>query len=209
MILYVNGDSNSAGADLKDISQAWPTILSNKLNLNIINESKSGGSNARILRTTGNFTTHAKDIFVVIGWTSWEREEWYVDNEYYDVNAGGHDLLPEKLLARYKSWVIEQDEQQRLCKSEIAHDQIYKLHRHYKERKIPHLFFNAIMPFIHWTQKVDWHNNYLGPYENESSYYWHLLKAGFIPNEFNHHSELAQSYWANVLYEHIIQKNIL
>jgi len=209
MMLYVNGDSHSAGTDLKDISQAWPTILSNKLNLNVINESKPGGSNPRILRTTGNFTTHAKDIFVVIGWTSWEREEWYVDNKYYDVNAGGHDPLPEKLIARYKSWVIKQDEEQRRCKSEIAHDQIYKLHCQYKDRKIPHLFFNALMPFTPCTQKVDWHNNYFGPYENESSYYWHLTKAGFISNEFYHHSELAQSYWANVLYEYIIQKNIL
>jgi hypothetical protein len=214
MILYVNGDSHSNGTDLVDTSLGWANLLAKKLNLTLVNDAKSGGSNPRILRTAGNFTTHSNpnNIFVVIGWTSWEREEWQVGQTYYDVNAGGHDALPENLELKYKTWVTEQNDDERICKSRITHEYIHKLHRHYKEKRIPHLFFNAVMPFQHNltdTQVTDWHDNFLGPYDNDLSYYWYLKKAGHKHTKFNHYPETAQVEWADLLYKYIVDKKIL
>ena len=106
MILYVNGDSNSTV--VKHVA-GWPTILQNYFNCNLINQALSGGSNPRILRTTVDFFDQVKDTardhFVIIGWTSWEREEWEYDGRYYQVNASGSNIVPDELKEKYISWV--------------------------------------------------------------------------------------------------------
>lgn len=211
MIFYVNGDSHSAGAELDNPAQSWPCLLANQLGLRLINNAKAGGSNPRILRTTENFTaqTDLKDLFVVIGWTSWEREEWQKENSYYDVNAGGHDNLPPDLALKYKTWVTDQNQETRESKSQSTHEHIYKLHCYYKENNVRHLFFNAVMPFLHSGKQHDWHGNFLGPYENDLSYYWYLKKAGYAHTKLNHYSETAQAQWANVLYKYIQENNLL
>jgi hypothetical protein len=211
MILYVNGDSNSSGAELDNLAQSWPCLLAKQLGLTLVNEAKSGGSNPRILRTADNFTTHTntKNIFVVIGWTSWEREEWQHGSMYYDVNAGGHDNLPSDLKLKYKIWVTDQTQETRESKSQVTHEHIHKLHCHYKEKNIPHLFFNALMPFLHSGKQLDWHNNFLGPYDNDLSYYWYLKNHGWETTKNNHHLNNAQAIWADVLYNYIQENKLL
>jgi hypothetical protein len=211
MMLYVNGDSNSAGVEVKDPAKSWPHLLAKRLGLILVNDSKSGGSNPRILRTVGNFTSHTnlRDVFVIIGWTSWEREEWQKGNVYYDVNAGGHDNLPPDLELKYKTWVVDQNQEARESKSQVTHEHIHKLHRHYKEKNVRHLFFNAVMPFLHAGKHHDWHGNFLGPYDNDLSYYWYLKNHGYKPTKNNHHTDKAQQVWADVLYDYIQENKLL
>ena len=211
MMLYVNGDSHSNGTDLTDPMLGWANLLADKLDLTLVNDSKRGGSNPRILRTAGNFTSHInlKDVFVIIGWTSWEREEWQKGNVYYDVNSGGHDDLPEDLALKYKTWVTDQNQETRESKSQATHEHIHKLHRHYKEKNVRHLFFNAVMPFLHSGKQHDWHGNFLGPYNNDLSYYWYLKNAGHKHTKFNHYLETAQAEWADVLYNYIQENKLL
>ncbi len=213
MILYVNGDSNSSGAELKDPAKAWPQLLANRLGWTLVNEAKSGASNPRILRVASNTLAHSdKNTFTIIGWTSWEREEWFYQNQYYDVNSGGHDALPEELEQRYKTWVTEQGLDQRAKKSLVMHSQIHRVHRSLRDRRMPHLFFNAVMPFQHNhldTTQLQWHNQYLGPYDNDLSYFWYLKNQGFRPTKFNHHAESAQKAWADVLYNYIQEKELV
>ena len=213
MILYVNGDSNSSGAELTYPStSSWPHLLANRLGWTLVNEAKSGTSNPRILRVASNTLAHSdKNTFTIIGWTSWEREEWFYQNQYYDVNSGGHDVLPEELEQRYKTWVTEQGPDQCAKKSLVIHSQIHRLHRSLLDRHIPHLFFNALMPFQHNlldSSQLDWHKNYLGPYNNDLSYYWYLKKQGFTPTKGNHFLEDAQAAWADVLYNYIKDKEL-
>lgn len=209
MILYVNGDSHSSGAELSNPSKAWPQLLADRLGCVLINESKSGASNSRIMRVASTSLVHSnRNTLAIIGWTSWEREEWLHNNQYYDVNSGGHDVLPNELQSRYKQWVTEQGPDQQALKSRNTHSQIHRLHRSLNDRHIQHLFFNAVMPFQHNlldpVQK-DWGKNYLGPYDNDLSYYWYLKKQGFKSTKYNHYAEDAQAVWADVLYNHIKQ----
>jgi hypothetical protein len=216
MILYVNGDSNSSGHELQDTSQSWPVKLSQHLDLELVNHAKAGTSNPAILRNVKNLLSSTADQkkFIVIGWTSWEREEWYFKDQYYDVNAGGHDVLPLELQERYKHWVVEQTGWVQYNKSKLLHSEIYQLHKDLQLRNIPHLFFNAVMPFQHEvlgdpTLGQDWSNCFLYPYLNEWSYYWHLKNQGFVPTAGNHHLDKAQTYWANILYNYIVDQKLL
>ena len=213
MILYVNGDSNSSGAELTDPStSSWPQLLANRLAAILVNEAKGGTSNPRIIRTTSTALAQTtKNTFVIIGWTSWEREEWLHQGQYYDVNSGGHDTLPPELEERYKQWVTEQNSDQQSIKSQQMHSQIHRLHRSLLDRHIPHLFFNALMPFQHNlldSSQLDWHKNYLGPYNNDLSYYWYLKNYKWKPTKNNHFLEDAQAAWADMLYNYI-QENAL
>lgn len=213
MILYVNGDSHSAGAECKDLTKSWPQTLAKHLGFKLINESKSGASNPRIMRTASqSLSTVNRNTFVVIGWTSWEREEWLHNEQYYDVNSGGHDILPIELQARYRHWVTEQDPNQQSLKSQAMHGQIHRLHRSLKERHIPHLFFNAVMPFQHNLldpMHKDWDKSYLGPYDNDLSYFWYLKNHGWKSTKNYHYTDDAQWVWADLLYKHIRENNLL
>jgi len=213
VILYVNGDSNSAGAECTDNDKIWPVILAKKLECKLINEAKGGASNPRIMRVSSNALAKSdRNTIAVIGWTSWEREEWVYNNQYFDVNAGGHDVLPLALQERYKQWVINQGPEEQIRKSKSIHEQIHRLHRSLKDRRIPHLFFNALMPFQHKLedpQHNNWNNNYLGPYNNNLSYYWYLKNQGWTPTDNNHYTEDAQAVWADILYNYIQENNLL
>ncbi len=213
MILYVNGDSNSNGSECQNSSKSWPYVLANRIGCTLINEAKSGTSNPRIMRVASNTLSHSdRNTLVIIGWTSWEREEWFHDSQYYDVNSGGHDTLPVELQERYKQWVINQGPDQQSVKSKQMHEQIHRLHRSLLDRRIPHVFFNALMPFQHNLldpAHKDWSKNYLGPYDNNLSYYWYLKNHGWKPTDNNHYLEDAQNVWADVLYNYIKEKELV
>lgn len=213
MILYVNGDSNSDGSECQDLSQSWPHLLADRLGFTLVNDAKGGTSNPRIMRVASQSLAHIdRRPFVIIGWTSWEREEWLHRSQYYDVNSGGHDVLPLELQERYKQWVIEQGPDQQSIKSKNMHEQIHRLHRSLKDRHIPHVFFNALMPFQHNLLdpvKKDWGKNYLGPYDNDSSYYWYLKNHGWHTTDNNHYTDDAQAAWTDVLYNYIQENKLL
>lgn len=213
MILYVNGDSNSAGADLVNPNQSWAHLLAKRLGITLVNEAKSGASNPGIMRTASDAVAHSdKNTFVIIGWTSWEREEWSYQGQYYNVNSGGHDTLPAELQEKYKQWVTEQNPASQSAKSLQMHSQIHRLHRSLIDRRIPHVFFNALMPFQHNLldpKRLNWHKNYIGPYDNDSSYYWYLKNHGQKSNKNNHYNKDAQAIWADLLYNYIQEKELI
>lgn len=213
MIFYVNGDSNSNGSECKDLDTSWPNLLAKRLGFALVNEAKSGTSNPGIMRVASQALAHSNQkTFVIIGWTSWEREEWLHRGQYYDVNAGGHNTLPNELHEEYKQWVTLQGPNQQAIKSRSMHEQIHRLHRSLLDRRIPHLFFNALMPFQHNLLDPvhkDWGKNYLGPYDNELSYYWYLKNHGWHPTDNNHYADDAQWVWAEVLYNYIQENKLV
>ena len=214
MMLYVNGDSNSAGAELDNKNLSWPVILSNQLNFKLINQASGATGNPRILRVTQEFIeqnyNNIQDYFIIIGWTTWEREEWDYQGQYYNVNSS-NAKLPDALQERYKNWVIEQDADMRDKKSVLWHDKIYNLHTQLKQQEVRHLFFNGFYNFFHIKkhEEKDWSNNFFEPYNNDCSYYWYLKKAGFAPTKHFHHLEDAQVKWAEVLSYYIKSNNLL
>jgi hypothetical protein len=131
MILYVNGDSHAAAAECVN-SHSWAMDdrlywglgqqshpdnerasfgceLANWLNAILYLDAQAGCSNQRIMRTTRNWLQQqdrVDDVFVLIQWSTWERQEWFYEGEWWQVNASGIDHVPAELQDEYREFVI-------------------------------------------------------------------------------------------------------
>jgi hypothetical protein len=245
VILYVNGDSHSAGAEIvnnhcfaKDDPLYWALdrkphpdnlklsygcLIANQLGSILECDAESAASNDRILRTTQEYLQTKTPNLIIIGWSTWEREEWVLDNTYYQVTASGTDHVPKELQQRYKEWVIGQTHQIRELKLLNWHNRIWQLHQELNSKNIPHIFFNTYSDFSSIRSRqittdtiqiipneYDWGSNYVAPYDSDITYYNWCKQKGFEtvnPNSY-HFGADAHRAWAEYLLENYIQKTL-
>ena len=245
MILYVNGDSHSAGAEAvnsfsfaQDDPRLWQDIwfnkphpdnlavsygqlLANKLDAEFVCDAIPAGSNDRIIRTTREYLKTNKPDIIIIGWTSWEREEWFNDDDkfWYQVNASGIDSVPEKWIDKYKNFVLNVDWKQK----EIHwHEEIWNFHLELSNLKLPHLFFNCYSNFFHSKNTFktadlpfvqhDYGNSYINPYD-DFHFIGYLRSVGcndiresadpLIKNKRTHFGPDGHEKWADFLFPHL------
>ena len=224
MIVYVNGDSHSAGAEavndycFAQDDRAYYALgraphpdngrvsygcnIANELYAILHCDAESASSNSRIMRTTRQYIRNegTPDI-IIIGWATWEREEWLHDEVWWQVNAGGvGNDWPDTIKIQYQQYILDLDwavaEQQ-------AHENIYQFHQELTDLKIPHLFFNT---FNHFSgEPKDWHNCYVDPYDPNKTYWKWLTNAGYKSNQSYHFGADAHDKWADFLYPHLTQ----
>lgn len=226
MILYVNGDSHSAGAEAinehcfanddpqyydlgrcphpDNLLVSYGAIVAHSLNANLICDAESASSNIRIIRTTREFLSRNQPQLVIIGWATWEREEWYHNGTYYQVSAGGTDTVPKELESKYKNWVIQTND--RYSHNELyQHDLIYNFHLELKNQNIPHFFFNTFSYYGHIAsnnlQQYNWGNSYLNPYDENYTYFYWLKNNNFktVNPKSYHFGPEAHKKWAEFL----------
>jgi len=180
--------------------------LSKLMGLGFKCDAISGASNDRIIRTTNEFLDHRRSIgdpytVVVIGWCTWEREEWWDDdeNELIQVSAGTKHIKPEWEM-RYKQWVATLDYK---AKETEAHEKIYELHNKLHMLKIPHLFFNAMWHFSPMQAQKEWHGSYVDPYDPEMSYAEWAVRNGFGTDRLQHFGPEAHRSWADLLFNRL------
>jgi len=209
MILYVNGDSHSQGVGVQ-IHENYPVIVAKEFGLDIVNDAQSGASNARILRTSKEYlASQQTPDLIVIGWSTWEREEWQYQNQYYNVNSSGHDPLPKILEHSYKKWVIEQTPEILNKKSLHWHKEIFQFHKELLQKNIKHIFFNCMYNFFQIQDKLDWDMNFIGPYDNDSSYYWWLTQQGYKSDKWYHFKASGHQAWGDRLISYIKEHKLL
>ena len=166
-MIYVNGDSHSAGAELingycfaaddkryiawgsrahpEAIPHTYGYKLAQALNQPFFLEAESASSNTRILRTSRKFINETKDkskLFVIIGWTTADREEWEYLDGYLQITASGTDSVPESMEEEYKEWVIKQTKEEFWRKHEIWENEFNKFSKELDQQNIKHLFFH-------------------------------------------------------------------
>ena len=200
MKLYVNGDSHSCGHDAGGIKFSYGQRLADKLSATLVCDAVVGASNQRIIRTTTEYLKNNTPDFIVIGWSTWEREEWLFDGKYYNVNSAGSDVLPNGLVQRYKQWVVEQAHNYEEHEI-LAHQQIVDFHAMLIKRNIPHLFFNCYSYFSNASLTIDWNNTYINPYNEDFTYYYWLESQGYKPSnpKYYHYGADAHIAWADFL----------
>ena len=236
MILYVNGDSHSAGMEAvvsygiadedpkyrslgkvphpENAKASYGTKLAEMLSAQepvqeLVIQALPGCSNNTILKKTRGYIKRnsLKELFVVIGWTDWQREDIEHNSRYYTFNASGFDTFPEDLQTRYKQWVIEQDGNKLFEKECFWHQQIFEFHQELVEQKIKHLFFNCWQSFQDINNKLDWQNCYVEPYsiDNKDCYVQWCQAKGFIPTtpKYQHYGADAHLAWAEHLMNYI------
>ena len=146
MILYTNGCSFVWGDELKDReNEAFPFLLQKRLGCELIQEASCGSNNQRILRSTiglpdyrasqesdRDYNLHEKltrDDFVIIGWSSIYRYEYYSDEIWNEVTPT--DGKKFKVIKYFKEeWFIVN-----------FLNQVLALQNHLKYHNIPFFFF--------------------------------------------------------------------
>ena len=222
MILYVNGDSHSAGAEAvnsycfaeddaqlrlsgrkphpDNLAVSYGQRLADTLGYELVCQAESASSNDRILRTTIDYlNSNPKPSLVVIGWSTWERKEYIHNGIAYQLSGGsaGWDW-PDAVKDYHRSWVLTTPDAQR---TQYWHDTIWDLHEYFNQNQITHLFFNTYTAFEHQLIQKDWGGNYIDPYNLDAVYYNWLKDNGYqtvSPNSY-HFGADAHSAWANHL----------
>ena len=226
MILYVNGDSHSAGAEAvnsycfaeddpnlrlsgrkphpTNLAVSYGQRIADELNYTLVCDAESASSNDRILRTTRDYLKTNIPNLIVIGWSTWEREEWVENDRYWQINASMGNDWPDNIKRRYRDWILSIDYHK---KQQEAHEKIWQLHQELKD--IPHLFFNSYSAF-NFTDQLDWGVSYIGPYDSNQTYYHWLLNQGHNTVNTNsyHFGVDAHQIWANHLTK-IINESII
>lgn len=236
MILYVNGDSHSAAAEavnnhcfanddakfwrpenhLKphpdNLAVSYGKKLADAIGAELYCDALSAASNYRIIRTTKKYLETNKPDIIVIGWSTWEREEWYDEDDgfYYQVNASGADQVPEKWQERYKNFIVNVDFYD---KTIFWHKEIWLFHNFLNMLNIPHLFFNCHNTFLYidynplainqiQIERYDWGLNYICPYD-QLSYYDYLSSLGYTQTKWGHFGPDGHAKWAEFLLPHL------
>lgn len=227
MILYVNGDSHSAGAEAvntycfaeddtqyrslgrkphpNNLEVSYGRILADNLGALLHCDAESASSNDRIIRTTREYLNITTPDLIVIGWSTWEREEIVFDGQYYQFSVGckGIDWSLE-LKKLYHDWLSKINHKQ---KEQQAHEQIWAFHNEIKH--IPHVFFNTYLAFD-FIEQLNWGHSYIKPYDDNYTYYHWLSNQGYKtvnPNSY-HYGPNAHRFWANHLTK-IINESIM
>jgi len=210
MILYVNGDSHSYGTDAGGPDFCYGKILAHRLGAQLRLDATPGASNAKIIRTTREYLkTHRPDA-IIIGWSTWERTEWFYDNEYYQFSAGKRlwDSCPPAVKEQYKKFVINASND--FHNNEyLAHEEIWNFYNEIKNYNIPFVFFNCYANFKHVVAygkpQFEWGSEFIGPYDENFTYYFWLEKQGYRPSnpEFYHYGADGQAAWADFLFPYL------
>lgn len=210
MLLYVNGDSHSAGHDAGGPEFSYGRHLATHYNADFVCDAVPGCSNDRIIKSTLDYLETTTPDLVIVGWSTWEREEWEYQGVKYNITASGTDVVPDALKEKYKQWVIESVEPAvQHYKEDKNHYEIWQLHRELIQRGIKHLFFNCYSWFhyinTHNKPRFNWNNNYINPYNKSMAYYFWLEEHGYQPSnpEFYHYGPDAHRAWANFLIPYI------
>jgi len=219
MMLYVNGDSNSAGAEMKNVNDCYANQLAQLLNATIVNNSYSGASNDRILRTTYKYLENNIPDLLVIGWTSSEREDWFIQNEYKSVNSFHVNTLDLERMPEWKEWSenkagwLSNDYSYEKQLVKFWNSKIFNFHLELNYCKIPHFFFNAIYSFNVFgpVYEYPWGNAFYQPYNKNSAMIRWASAQGYeeITPGKSHFEKEAHSKWANVIYKHIKDNNLI
>ena len=234
MILYVNGDSHSAGAEAvnsyafaKDDPLyyalgrqphpdnervSYGCQLANMMNAVLHCDAESASSNQRIIRTTWEYIKDHVPDFVVIGWSTWERKE-FADPETgitWQVNAGGiGEDWPAWLKDLYPKYISAVDWAAEMKRSE---SEIYQFHQDLTRQGVRHLFFNTYNYFDETCTgiKFDWNDCYVDPYNPNGTYHAWCIQNGFktVNSNSYHFGPDAHAAWAKLLYNQIIQMEL-
>jgi hypothetical protein len=234
MMLYVNGDSHTAGAEAvnphafaedapelfylgraphpENLAVSWGKVLSLALRSGFRCDAESASSNSRIIRTTREWLANGgadhPDQLVIIQWSTWEREEWLHNGTYYQVGASGIDEVPQELQERYKNFIVDTDWKQKTIQ---AHKEIWEFHQELTAHNVRHIFFNGNNDFSSIADQKDWGPNYIGPYNPNQTYDAVIRSAGIetvMPNSW-HFGRDGHSSFARFIINYIISNKFV
>jgi len=232
MILLVNGDSHTAGAEAvnshafaeddpkyvnmqrsphpDNLKASWGLKLSKMLNASPLVLAESASSNDRIIRTTNQWLVEHPDpdVFIIIQWSTWEREEWLIDDKWFQVNASGIDDVPDSHKQKYKEFVANVDWNK--CTNNWF-KRIKAYHKYLDSQGIKHLFFNGNTDFGKVKERYDFGKSYIDPYSPEGTYHGWLQTKGHktVSKNSYHYDSQAHSDWSKFMVRYLVDNKLV
>lgn len=222
--LWVNGDSHTAGSHHPvPVKNTFAQQIADCYGLTCTNISLPGGSNQRIIRTTTDALPDLdpQDTFILIGWSSWERTEWYYNNQWHDICGDPGYTVPEFIKQRWQEnneyfqrHFVDRTAEQEIwrCAKEQEHA-IWVFHRLLNNLGYKFLFFLSCQyPFF--QQESQEHNSRLpwlsgtwahDPYQ-ETGFGHYSQQLGFASDNLRHFGQDAHDAWAKYLIPHLNAK---
>jgi len=236
MILYVNGDSHTAAAEAvnahafaeddpalnymhrlphpANLQVSWGRTLADLIKATFKCDAESAASNARIMRTSRTWldgtTQRPAEILMIIQWSTWEREEWFIDGDYYQVNGSGIDSVPSEHEERYRQYIANLDW---TAKQNQAHEEVWNFHLELLDRGVRHVFFNGNNWFDSKLQSPNriWNHHFIGPYDQNCTFDQWLKSHGFetvAPNSW-HFGREAHAAWSRFMLQYCINNRMI
>ena len=235
-ILYVNGDSHTAAAEAvnahafaedddqynflgrlphpDNLSVSWGNRVATALKYGFKCDAESAASNQRIMRTTREWVKHyvrnPQDVLLIIQWSTWERQEWLIDNRYYQINASGVDSVPDSYQDAYKKYIADINWKECTRK---AHNDIWEFHQELEQQNISHVFFNGNNHFesIETEQRHNWGLSYVSPYNSSATYSQWLIDNGYetVAPDSWHFGQDAHGAWAKFMLQYIVNNKMV
>lgn len=217
--LWVNGDSHTAGSySPTNITNTFAKQIADHFDLAYTNIALPGGSNQRIIRTTVEAlpTLNPTDTFLLIGWSSWERTEWYYNHQWHAISGDPGYNIPEFIQQRWQEnneyfqrHFVDRTAEQEIwrCGKEQEHA-IYTFHRLLHNLGYKFLFFlGCEYPFFQQEEAGGEINTELewlpgtwahDPYK-ETGFSHHSRYLGFERDTKWHYGQDAHDAWAQKL----------
>lgn len=236
MILYVNGDSHTAAAEAvnphafamddgnlfymgraphpDNLAVSWAKQLSSTIKCGLHCQAESASSNARILRTARAWLTenyqYLSEVLMIIQWSTWEREEWLIDDIYYQINASGTDDIPASYQQQYKEYIVGVDWAK---KTQQAHEDIWQFHTELQALGVKHIFFNGNNDFskIPVLDQKSWDTCYVAPYDPAMTFDYVIRKQGIqtvAPNSW-HYGREGHSFFHRFMLQYILANKLI
>jgi len=222
--LYVNGDSHTAQCypDSEPIEPTATKILADKFDLEYKNSALPGGSNQRIIRTAWQdlLAYDPAETVVVIGWSSFERTEWYRHGHWHQICGDAHysvDLEIKELWQHHIDawWENRHYENFRIMSQQ--HQDIWLFHQQLNSAGYATLFYQGCDTFffdgcpqqdqqfeLSWIDDVWAHNPYVTLNDDNSrtveNFSRWALSQGFVHTDNRaHFGADAHRAWADYL----------
>ena len=231
MILFANGCSHTAGAEIEYAQQgecyerAWPAHLAKLLEFDDVkNLSMSGASSARVVRTTFEYfmkqmatpSFNPKNYFCVISWPGLFRTEIKnggFDNGWLPLVMGNDKFYRANLdmmsYAYFRSWAVHAES---VPQTILYLHNILVLQYFFRVHRLKYLFWSASNSapsnesYLHLYRHQVYSKRYPHLYNNDYSY-CKMLDSNDQKiskySEFGHYDEEAHKWFANYLHTHI------
>lgn len=215
--LWINGDSHTYGSygptPQDRVANPFAEQIADRLDLEYKNIALPGGSNQRIVRTTIEELPFLKprEDFILIGWTSWERTEWWLNNHWNQICGDPGYAIPHF----YKDKIKSGEDYNELwrCSKEQEHS-IWVLHKLLDNLGFRFLFYLACAHPFHWKSdqhnegKAQWKINSWAhdPYAEEGFSYY-SESQGYQKDSLWHYGQEAHNDYADVLLP-IVKRNL-
>jgi len=204
---------------------------------NLFNDAIGGASNTRILRKTLDYVysltpSDYKKTLIVIGWTTSERDEIYVENTWQRWNlVQPFSTTVDRLEINDEVYIKHMDQLHEQYNALVYNDyariksyfnSVFLLSNTLNNLGIKHFFFNALPPWWEggefktdvnvpeeFSKELEWHENQKNIQNFRDSFMHHVHMNDLPTGKYLHPLHFAHTLWADYIWQDMQARGVL